>query len=219
MARRRTYKKRTYRKRYSNNEIDPIAWFIVLLFLFSYMTYNMFIKDNLESIILFLEIFIPILIIIILLIIYYFYKKKKTIEQERIKNTPSLLLDLEKKIKNHNPLKPKEWTNNVEQYYENWLYQYLYNNYYPDLKIQQYKEGSIPDIVINNIAIEIKWPTNMSWLKTIPDKINQYLPKWEYLFIVLFDIKTPKLKYESKKREILENTIESKRDKIFFIEI
>jgi hypothetical protein len=28
----------------------------------------------------------------------------------------------------------------------------------------------------------------MAWLKTLPDKINTYLPRWDYLFIVLFNI-------------------------------
>jgi hypothetical protein len=65
----------------------------------------------------------------------------------------------------------------------------------------------------------------MSCLKTLPDKINSYLPKWDYLFIVLFNIQIADDKdknleiYEKKKNEILENTIESKRDKVFFIEI
>ncbi len=65
----------------------------------------------------------------------------------------------------------------------------------------------------------------MAALGTLPDKINKYLPKWDYLFIVLFNIKlseNPEKSisfYESKKTEILENTIESKREKIFFIEI
>ena len=65
----------------------------------------------------------------------------------------------------------------------------------------------------------------MAALSTLPDKINKYLPKWDYLFIVLFNVKlseNPEKSinlYEGKKTEILENTIESKREKIFFIEI
>jgi dsDNA-binding SOS-regulon protein len=67
----------------------------------------------------------------------------------------------------------------------------------------------------------------MDWLKTIPDKINKYLPKWEYLFIVLFDINIVEYKskeenmkiYIDKKKEIVDNILESKKDKVFFIEI
>jgi len=67
----------------------------------------------------------------------------------------------------------------------------------------------------------------MQALKTIPYKINSYLPKRDFLFIVLFNINIRKdytneknmdIYYE-KKKEILENTIENKRDKIIFIEI
>ena len=67
----------------------------------------------------------------------------------------------------------------------------------------------------------------MQWLNTLQDKIAKYLPKRKYLFIVLFDINIVKNKteeenmkiYEDKKNQILENTIESKRDKIIFIEM
>jgi hypothetical protein len=65
----------------------------------------------------------------------------------------------------------------------------------------------------------------MQGLKTIPDKINSYLPKWDFLIIVLFDIKIADISeeniriYNEKKREICENIIDSKRDKVIFIEI
>jgi hypothetical protein len=65
----------------------------------------------------------------------------------------------------------------------------------------------------------------MAGLKSLPDKINSYLPKWDYLFIVLFNIdivndeeKNEEI-YKQKIDEILENTIEYKREKIFLIRI
>ncbi len=65
----------------------------------------------------------------------------------------------------------------------------------------------------------------MSALKTIPDKINGYLTDWNYLFIVLFNIEihpnpneNMRIYYE-KKQEIVDNILESKKDKVFFIEI
>lgn len=223
MARRKYYKKRYYkRSNYSSNnqEIDPIAWFIVLLFLFSYMTYEMFIKNNIDNIVFFLKIFVPILVISAGLIIFYLHKRKKEKEQKRIDSIPNFLLELESKIKQFKPLRHYK----SEELYQTWLYWFLQNNY-PNLEIEKSIEFSRPDIIIDDIAIEIKWPTNMTWLKTLPDKINQYLPKRKYLFIVLFDIniisdeeKNMEI-YENKKNEILENTIDSKRDKIFFIEM
>jgi hypothetical protein len=65
----------------------------------------------------------------------------------------------------------------------------------------------------------------MRELKTLPDKINSYLPKWDFLIIVLFDINIADIPeeniriYNEKKREIIENIVESKKDKVIFIEI
>lgn len=223
MARRKYYKKKSYRKRnYNKNhqEIDPVTWFVLWVGLFSFMTYNMFIKENIDNIVFFLKIFVPILFISAGLIIYYLHKKREKIKQERIDSFPNFILELEDKIKNFKPLR----NYNKEEPYQIELAGFLKNNY-PTLDIEKSIHYSRPDIVIDNIAIEIKWPTHMSWLKTLPDKINSYIQKRDYLFIVLFniDIVPDKEKniqiYEDKKREILENTLESKREKLFFIEI
>jgi hypothetical protein len=62
-------------------------------------------------------------------------------------------------------------------------------------------------------------------MKTLPDKINSYIPTWEYLFIVLFNIEVHpdeeqnRRIYLEKKNQIIENTIDAKKDKIIFIEI
>lgn len=224
------YKKKYYKKNnndFNEDQAKAIAAIIVLFILFFYFTYIKFIKPNLESIKIFLEIFIPFLIISWLVIFYYLYKKRKEKEIERIKKTPEFLLNLENKIKSFRPIR-----NYVkEELYQAELTGYLKNNF-DNLDIEETREYSRPDIVINetiiwDIAIEIKWPTDMQWLKTLPDKINKYLPKWDYLYIVLFNINISKYKtkeenveiYLKKKNEILENIVESKKDKVFFIEI
>ena len=217
MPRKKYYKKRTYKKRNynsNNKEVDLLTASILFLLLSWYFIYTNLIKDNIEQITFYSKIIIPILIIGFWYIYYYLRKKRKNKEQAIIDWTPSLLLELKSNIKKFKPLR----NYNKEELYQTWLYWYLQNNY-PDLKIEETKHYSRPDITIGNIAIEIKWPTNMAWLNTLADKINKYLPAWEYLFIVLFDMKTSKKDYEDKKREILENTIESKREKIFFIVI
>jgi len=61
----------------------------------------------------------------------------------------------------------------------------------------------------------------------LPDKINKYLPRWNYLYIVLFEIDIVKYKntedniqiYNQKKDEILKNISEDKKDKVIFIEM
>ena len=225
-------KKRTYykKKKYynkSNNKIDAIVLGIILLLLFSFMTYKMFIEPNLENIILFSKIFIPFIIIVWGIVYFYIYKKNKEKELENIKNTPEFLLNLEKNIKLFKPL--DKWFK--EEHYQNWLTGFL-SWKYDNIDIEETRDYVRPDIVINNtiiwdIAIEIKWPTNMWWLSTLPDKINKYIPKWDYLYIVLFDINIVEYKsveenikiYNDKKNEILKNISEEKKDKVIFIEM
>jgi hypothetical protein len=218
---RRTYRRRNYNsKRLTNKDMDWI-W-LLLLFIWFWTTYyyNTYIKPNLDNIILFTKIFVPIIIIIIGLIIFYKIKKKKEREQEKIENTPAFLLELESRINWFKPLRNYK----EEKLYQTELAGFLKSSY-PYLHIEEAKDYSRPDIVIDNIAIEIKWPTNMAGLKSLPDKINSYLPKWDYLFIVLFNIdivndeeKNEEI-YKQKIDEILENTIEYKREKIFLIRI
>lgn len=221
MAWKRYYKKRKYTKK--EEEIDPLTALIaIVIFLFIWLYYK-FIKPNIEEINNFISFIFPILILIILWCIWYWiYLKRedKKKETERINNIPNYLRELESKIKEFKPMRHYK----EEKMYQAELVWFLKNNY-PNAKIEETRHFSRPDIIIDDIAIEIKWPTNMSWLKTLPDKINSYLPKWDYLFIVLFNIhivddvdKNNEI-YQQKKKEILDNTIESKRDKIFFIEI
>ncbi len=224
---RKNYNKKYYSKKYYNKKnnnsdiIEGISWlfgWIFILIFFLYYTN----KKLLDNIILFLEIFIPIFLISWGLIFYYLKDKRKKIEEKRKENIPDFLLKLENNIRWFKPLKKYD----KEESYHTWLYAYL-QHFYPNLEIEKSIEYSRPDIVIDNIAIEIKWPTNMSALKTLPDKINQYLNKWDYLFIVLYDINIVNTKtkeeniriYVDKKKEIIENIIESKRKKVFFVEI
>ncbi len=225
MARGKYYRKPYYKKRrYSKNqEIDPVVWGIIWLFALSYITYNVFILPNIVAFKFYGIIVLIIIAIILTIYLVYIMKrriKNNKIENERINNIPDFLIKLDNKIKEFKPIRQYK----EERLYQTELVGFLKNNY-PDVKIEETREYSRPDIIIDDIAIEIKWPTNMSCLKTLPDKINSYLPKWDYLFIVLFNIKIVDDEdknlelYEKKKKEILENTIESKRDKIFFIEI
>ena len=168
---------------------------------------------------------IPYIFFLLFLMIYVFFRikknnKRKIEQKERINNIPNFLKVLDAKIKEFKP---------AQNYKEEKLYQaelvgFLKNNY-PSSKVEETRDYSRPDIIIDDIAIEIKGPTDMSALKTLPDKINSYIPKWDFLFIVLFNInitEDPKLNdeiYKRKKKEIIDNTIDSKKQKIFFIEI
>lgn len=217
---RRKYYKRNTNKKFTRQEEKILSLFVVILFFWFYWFYNTTIKPHFNEIILFLKIFIPIFIIVVWLIIYFLYKRKKQKEQERIENIPSLIQGIEEKIKNFTPLRYY----NEEKMYQIELAWFL-KSHYPDLDIEQSKDDSRPDIVMWDIAIEIKGPTNKSWLKSLPDKINSYLPKWDYLFLVLFNIniKTDKEEnmrvYKEKKQQIIDNIRDDKKDKVIFIEI
>lgn len=217
MKRKKYYKSS---KKITKQEEKFLALFVVILFFGIYSFYISIIKPHLTEIVLFLKIFIPIFIIVVGLIIYFLYKKKKQKEQDRVDNMPSLILEIEEKIRKFSPLRYY----NDEKMYQIELAWFL-KNHYPDLDIEQAKDYSRPDIVMDDIAIEIKWPTTMSWLKSIPDKINSYLPKWEYLFLVLFNINIVDDKdeniriYKEKKKQIIDNIIDDKKDKVIFIEI
>jgi len=218
------YRKKYYRKRKKqSNEIDPLAALIAIFLLWAYWIYIKFIEPNLELIKNILNIALPIFIgICILTLIYLVRKKYLQYQANKLKrdNIPTFLLELEEKIKDFKPIRNYK----EEKLYQAELTGFLKNNY-PELKIEETRHYSRPDIIIDDIAIEIKGPTNMAGLKTLPDKINKYLPKWDYLFIVLFNIQITQdprknqQAYEEKKEEIINNILPEKREKVFFIEI
>jgi len=62
-----------------------------------------------------------------------------------------------------------------------------------DVKIEDTRGDSRPDIVVNgNIALELKGPTSMEGLRTLPDKAMRYLQHFDNLVFVLFDIQVNK---------------------------
>ena len=89
-----------------------------------------------------------------------------------------------------------KWRYDVnEQYFHDNLFSYLSgkfsNSRYP-VRHEPTIDESRPDIDIGKIAIEVKGPTTIQDLKTLPDKILKYIDpddpkKWERMIIVLFD--------------------------------
>lgn len=68
------------------------------------------------------------------------------------------------------------------------LARYLKNTF-KGTKVEFQKGASRPDIVIDNIAIEIKGPTNVDSLRTIADKCLRYPSNFQQgFFIVLFNV-------------------------------
>lgn len=64
---------------------------------------------------------------------------------------------------------------------------------FQDVKIEEQRESSRPDIVVDkDVCLELKGPTDMPGLKTLPDKAMRYSEHFKYIVIVLFDIQVGK---------------------------
>lgn len=59
---------------------------------------------------------------------------------------------------------------------------------FPSTDIEIQTGYSRPDIVVDNVAIEIKGPTKARDLNTIMDKCQRYLQNHDHLVVVLFDV-------------------------------
>lgn len=74
----------------------------------------------------------------------------------------------------------------TEEGYHGELISYLKQSY-PHAKAEHQTGASRPDIVLNNIAIEVKGPTDTQALTTLADKIFRYSNHYSYHIIVLFE--------------------------------
>jgi len=66
---------------------------------------------------------------------------------------------------------------------------------YPMLHVEHQEGSSRPDIVIEDIAIEIKGPTTEEGLRSIADKCLRYHHHFKRMIVVLFDIRTKTDRY------------------------
>ena len=82
---------------------------------------------------------------------------------------------------------PKRYEN--EEGYHHTLFAYLKAKY-PQAELEKQIGSSRPDIVIDNVAIEVKGPTGSRELDSIPSKILRYPQHFEHVIIVLFDVRS-----------------------------
>ncbi len=102
-----------------------------------------------------------------------------------------LLEEIHQAIEEFEP--PRRYEN--EELYHHTLFVYLKERF-PDAKIEVKRGSSRPDIVIGDIAIEVKGPTTSEDLKTIADKLLRYPKHFEDVIVVLFDVRVNKRRYE-----------------------
>ncbi len=210
--RKKSYTRTSYK---TKKEEDIIKSIIIITFIFF-----VFILPKLST----WEIISLLTIFWLCLISFIFYKydryqKKKIAEKERIERIPIFIKELHKKISWYVPLR----YHSREEPYQMELAWFL-RSHYENTVIEDYKNHSRPDIVIEKTAIEIKWPTTRKELCTIPDKIIRYLKDWETLFIVLFNVQI--YEDEEKNKEAFENwkkdiyeTFSANKDRIYIINL
>jgi len=177
-----------------------------------------------QNIILF-GIIIIFLIILVILSIFFYYKRKKGFEKsqkekglvkfiDRNKNLKWVKLkDLEKlkKIDKEEAEKEKLFNRIVDEIEEfeparrelrdEYAYHLSLHSWlkktFPEAEIEKRKKYSIPDIVIGDVAIEVKGPTYPNDLTNIAHKCMEYPEQFEGgLIIVLFNVYIKKERYE-----------------------
>jgi hypothetical protein len=107
-------------------------------------------------------------------------KWKKDDEEAKIKDL--LINRIVQSIKKFQPA--RKWLD--EDSYHKELLGYLKGEY-PDIKYEFQIGSSRPDLVIGNIAIEIKGPTDDDALNTLTTKCLKYSHHFDHLIMVLFD--------------------------------
>ena len=71
---------------------------------------------------------------------------------------------------------------------------------FSDADIEQQKGSSRPDIVIGDVAIEVKGPTKTRDLETVADKCMRYYQHFGELVVVLFEVEVSERRYGEWKR-------------------
>ena len=107
-------------------------------------------------------------------------KIKQKDEEERIKE--SLLFNVKQAIKEFKP--SRQWGNENNYHIE--LLGHLKRDF-PNIRYEVQSGSSRPDLIIGNIAIEIKGPTDNQALNTLSTKILKYSHYYENIVIVLFE--------------------------------
>ncbi|MBD3212954.1 MAG: hypothetical protein GF311_10130 [Candidatus Lokiarchaeota archaeon] len=103
----------------------------------------------------------------------------------------STLLEVWNAIRDFEPLRQY----NKEFHYQDTLAQFLKSKF-PSTEIEVSRGSTRPDIVVKNIAIEIKGPTSHKDLMSIADKCMRYKQYFPHLICVLFNVNVSKQFYK-----------------------
>jgi len=137
---------------------------------------------------------IVVVFTILILFLKFTSAKKRTDDQIKLEMreeiTNEKLKEIVELIEHFKPAKKFE----NEYLYQITLYTYLKQSF-PKAKLEEQRGSSRPDIVIDDIAIEIKGPTTTEDLVTIADKLLRYSQNFREIIVVLFDVKVSRSRF------------------------
>lgn len=221
MWKKKYYNYRKYSKNKEPGLFESLAEFILLVSVFGWILnlvykkkVDVFLSTYLPSIKFYFFIIIwvlaSLLVIVLIILIFKKYFKKSKIINDNIDNEElnKILAEIKsfKQLRNHS----SETQHHME------IAGFLKKTF-PDLEIEQTSWNTRPDIVISNVAIEIKWPTTSSWLQTLADKIIRYLKHYEYIIVILFNVEVSREDFLEWKTDIIEN-FSHKWNRIYIID-
>lgn len=123
--------------------------------------------------------------------------QRKMAEREREAEARKLVNRLASHIEAFRP----SWNNTCEQDYHRELQGYI-KGLFPEARVEVQTGSSRPDIVVQNIAIEVKGPTYSRDLQTIADKLVRYSQHYDTIIVVLFNVQVNERRYEEWERGI-----------------
>jgi hypothetical protein len=124
-----------------------------------------------------------------------FHESQKEDEEARLKE--SKLYKVTESIKRFKPSMAYTLESGYQYELQGWLKQE-----FPSASLENSIGASRPDIVIDEIAIEIKGPTGNAELGTLSEKVFKYLYHYENLIIVLFEPSFTEQRYREIKEGI-----------------
>ena len=123
--------------------------------------------------------------------------KNWTKENKEAEEKEKMINQIVSEINNFNP--SRKYKNEFPYQIE--LIGYLKHKF-PNADIEKRKGSSRPDIIVGDVAIEIKGPTRTRDLQTIADKCMRYYQHFGELIIVLFDVNVYEPRYNEWKKGI-----------------
>ena len=118
--------------------------------------------------------------------------KIKELSEKIVEDGTNILTELEKYIREFKPFRRYY----KEIFYQDNLASWLRSKF-RDTEIEIQRGSSRPDIVVNNVAIEIKGPTSQRDLDSIPSKCMRYSQHFDNrIIVVLFDVQVGQRYFE-----------------------